>query len=62
LEPTPFPWIEDKMPIEGGIHLPHGDKSNYTDKRKRQAEHIERGYEQRGVPEKEAKRRAPGRL
>jgi plasmid stabilization system protein ParE len=35
-----------------------GDKSSYTDKQKRQAEHIEEGYEHRGVPENEAERRA----
>ena len=38
--------------------MPTGDKSAYTDKQKRQAEHIAQGYEQRGVPEKEAERRA----
>jgi plasmid stabilization system protein ParE len=38
--------------------MPRGDKSAYTDKQKRQARHIEEGYEQRGVPEKEAARRA----
>jgi hypothetical protein len=38
--------------------MPRGDKSKYTDKQKRQAEHIEEGYEERGVGEKEAKRRA----
>jgi hypothetical protein len=38
--------------------MPRGDKSSYTDKQKRQAEHIEEGYEQRGVPDKEAERRA----
>jgi plasmid stabilization system protein ParE len=38
--------------------MPRGDKSAYTDKQKRQAEHIEEGYEQRGVPEEEAERRA----
>ena len=38
--------------------MPRGDKSKYTDKQDRQAEHIEEGYEQRGVPEREAKRRA----
>ena len=38
--------------------MPQGDKSAYTDKQKRQAEHIEEGYEKRGVPEKEAERRA----
>jgi plasmid stabilization system protein ParE len=38
--------------------MPRGDKSKYTDKQKRQAEHIEEGYEDRGVSEKEAKSRA----
>lgn len=38
--------------------MPRGDKSSYTDKQKRQAEHIEEGYEKRGVPEKEAEARA----
>jgi hypothetical protein len=38
--------------------MPRGDKSKYTDKQKRQAEHIEEGYESRGVPEGEAGRRA----
>ncbi|HVX85377.1 MAG TPA: plasmid stabilization protein [Phycisphaerae bacterium] len=38
--------------------MPRGDKSSYTKKQKRQAEHIEEGYEKRGVPKKEAERRA----
>jgi len=38
--------------------MPRGDKSKYTDKQKRQAEHIEEGYEERGLGEKEAERRA----
>ena len=38
--------------------MPRGDKSSYTDKQKRQAEHIEYGDEARGVSEKEAARRA----
>ena len=38
--------------------MPQGDKSAYTDKQKRKAEHIEEGYEKRGVPEKDAERRA----
>lgn len=38
--------------------MPRGDKSSYTDKQKRQAAHIEAGYEARGVPEKEAEARA----
>ncbi|MDF3029645.1 MAG: plasmid stabilization protein [Moraxellaceae bacterium] len=38
--------------------MPRGDKSAYTDKQKRQAEHIEKGYEERGVKKEEAERRA----
>jgi len=38
--------------------MPQGDKSKYTDKQKRQADHIEEGYEDRGVSKGEAKRRA----
>ncbi len=41
---------EDKMP--------QGDKSSYTDKQKRQAEHIEKGYEKKGVSHDEAEKRA----
>jgi hypothetical protein len=38
--------------------MPRGDKSAYTDKQKRMAEHIEEGYESRGVNDEEAERRA----
>ena len=38
--------------------MARGDKSAYSDKQKRQAEHIEEGYEERGIGEKEAERRA----
>ena len=38
--------------------MPRGDKSSYTDKQKRKAEHIEEGYEKRGVSKDEAERRA----
>ena len=38
--------------------MPRGDKSKYTDKQERKAEHIEQSYESRGIPEKEAERRA----
>jgi plasmid stabilization system protein ParE len=38
--------------------MPRGDKSSYTNKQKRKAEHIEEGYEDRGVSHKEAERRA----
>ena len=40
------------------IAMPRGDKSGYTGRQKRMAEHIEEGYEKRGVGEKEAERRA----
>ena len=38
--------------------MPRGDKGAYTDKQKRQAEHIEESYEERGVSGEEAERRA----
>ena len=38
--------------------MPRGDKSSYSTKQKRQAEHIEQGYKKRGTRTKEAKRRA----
>jgi len=38
--------------------MPRGDKSAYTEKQKRKAAHIERSYEQRGLGEGEAERRA----
>ena len=38
--------------------MPRGDKSKYSGKQKRQAEHIEEGYEKRGISEGEAERRA----
>jgi plasmid stabilization system protein ParE len=38
--------------------MPQGDKSKYTDKQKRQAEHIEEGYEKKGVSKDEAEARA----
>lgn len=38
--------------------MPRGDKSAYTAKQKRKAEHIEEGYEKRGTSRKEAERRA----
>ena len=38
--------------------MPQGDKSAYTDKQKRMAEHIEEGYEHRGIPKDEAEGRA----
>lgn len=38
--------------------MPRGDKSKYTDKQIRKAEHIEQSYEKRGTPKKEAEARA----
>src|SRR5436853_3167399 len=38
--------------------MPRGDKGSYTKKQKRKAEHIEEGYEKKGVSKKEAESRA----
>ena len=38
--------------------MPRGDKGSYTEKQKRQAEHIEESYKDRGVSSKEAESRA----
>ena len=38
--------------------MARGSKSKYTSKQKRKAEHIEEGYEKRGVGKDEAERRA----
>lgn len=38
--------------------MARGDKSAYTDKQKRMAEHIEESYESRGLNDHEAERRA----
>jgi plasmid stabilization system protein ParE len=38
--------------------MPRGDKSAYSGKQKRKAEHIEEGYKERGVSTQEAERRA----
>lgn len=38
--------------------MPRGEKTKYSDKQKRQAEHIAEGYEKRGTGDKEAERRA----
>jgi len=38
--------------------MPRGDKSAYTNRQKRKAEHIEEGYEKQGVSRREAARRA----
>jgi hypothetical protein len=38
--------------------MPRGSKTKYTTKQKRQAEHIEESYENRGTPKKVAEKRA----
>ena len=38
--------------------MPRGDKGAYSAKQKRQAEHIEEGYERKGTSKEEAERRA----
>ena len=38
--------------------MPQGDKGKYTSKQKRQAEHIEDSYENRGVSKKESESHA----
>ena len=38
--------------------MPQGDKSKYTGKQARKADHIAEGYEKRSVSETEAERRA----
>jgi plasmid stabilization system protein ParE len=42
--------------------MARGSKSKYTSKQKREAEHIEEGYEKRGVSRKESARRAWARV
>ena len=56
-------WLDCVLRPAKGDHfqeraMPRGDKSKYTDKQERMAEHIEEGYEKQGVSEKEAERRA----
>src|SRR6187431_751840 len=50
-------WASAPFDAESSI-MARGDKSSYTSKQKRKAEHIEEGYEKRGVSKKEAQRRA----
>jgi plasmid stabilization system protein ParE len=40
------------------VNMPRGDKSKYTDKQERKADHIAAGYEKRGISGEEAERRA----
>lgn len=50
--------LEASYFLPGDSGMPRGDKSSYIPKQKRQTEHIEKGYEHRGVSEGEAERRA----
>jgi hypothetical protein len=50
---TSFAFLDGRSEL-----MPQGDKRKYTDKQKRQAEHIEEGYRERGLSEGEAERRA----
>jgi hypothetical protein len=47
-----------RFQLERRIFMPGGDKSKYTDKQERKADHIAESYEKRGVSEGEAERRA----
>ncbi len=44
--------------IKKGDAMPRSDKDAYSDKQKRQAEHIEQGYREEGVSKDEAEERA----
>jgi plasmid stabilization system protein ParE len=55
--PAPGAALGLKMLVEERV-MPRGDKSSYTDKQKRKAEHIADGYEERGVSKKTAEARA----
>jgi plasmid stabilization system protein ParE len=51
-----FTETEDSLKEEPP--MPQGDKSSYTDKQKRQAEHIETSYEKKGFSTETAEARA----
>jgi plasmid stabilization system protein ParE len=44
--------------VDGRAAMPRGDKSKYTGKQERKGDHIAESYELRGMPAKEAERRA----
>lgn len=44
--------------VERRVIMSSKDKSLYSSKQKRQAEHIEKGYEQKGLSVQESKKRA----
>ena len=52
-------WQRDlARSLQKEISMAQGSKAKYTDKQKRQAEHIEESYEKRGKSKKEAEQRA----
>src|SRR6187402_367238 len=53
-----FSRLRSRSHIQGERAMPRGDKSAYSSRQKRKAEHIESGYEKRGVSTGEAERRA----
>jgi hypothetical protein len=57
-EPPSATHVDLGPPCREEALMPRGDKTKYTDRQKRKAEHIEEGYEKRGVSKKEAERRA----
>ena len=59
-EPTAVLADDGKVGLNLNPHIimPRGSKSSYSSKQKRQASHIEEGYEKRGVGKKEAEERA----
>jgi hypothetical protein len=48
----------ERCRYHGGAPIPRGEKSKYTGKQERKADHIAEGYKKRGVGGKEAERRA----
>ena len=60
LPPRQGDFIRDASPLTLTLEsaMPRGDKSSYTDKQKRQAEHIEEGYEKQGISKATAEKRA----
>src|SRR5690606_30741749 len=49
---------QNRDEYEQEVNMPRGEKSKYTDKQERKADHIAEGYKERGVSSKEAERRA----
>ena len=57
--PNPNHQTQPEAPASRATQImPQGDKSSYTDKQKRQAAHIEKSYEKKGLSTKTAEQRA----